>query len=117
MGTVVTRQQRMRRGIAALRDVTRALRGTGSARRGDGTTEQDRSALIDLASMADRLEGFAEDQGADDWGEFWVTLHDVLAMRAHLDVIAPELRGVSPDSVPALRVLIDDLALLVAPDE
>ncbi|HYW51547.1 MAG TPA: hypothetical protein VE861_13125 [Gemmatimonadaceae bacterium] len=116
MSVTATRQQRMRRGIVALRDVTRALRGTGSARAADGT-EQDRSALIDLASMADRLEGFAEDQGADDWGEFWVTQHDVVTMRAHLDLIVRDLRGVSPDSMPALRVLVQDLALLAHADD
>lgn len=112
---VATRRERMLRGIAAMRDVTRALRGTGSVR-GASAPGMDRSALLDLASMADRLDGFAEDQGADDWGEFWITSHDVETVRAHLDAIGPQLRGTSPESLPALHVLMNDLATFVATD-
>jgi len=103
-----TRQQRMIAGLAALRDAARVLRGNGAGRQGAGT-EMERGALFDIAALADHLASFAEDQGADDWSEFWVTLHDVQVLRTHTAALAAVPRGLSASTVPALRLLADDL--------
>ena len=103
-----TRQQRMTAGLAALRDAARVLRGNGAGRHGAGT-EMERGALFDIASLADHLASFAEDQGTDDWSEFWVTLHDVQVLRTHTAALAAVPRGLSASTVPALEQLATDL--------
>lgn len=95
-------------GLAALRDAARVLRGNGAGRQG-AATEMERGALFDIAALADHLASFAEDQGADDWNEFWVTRHDVQLLRAHTAALAAVPRGLSPTTVPALERLADDL--------
>ncbi|MBC7844409.1 MAG: hypothetical protein H7099_19005 [Gemmatimonadaceae bacterium] len=105
----MTRQQRILAGLAALRDATRALRGVGAARGGDGS-ESDRGALFDLAALADRLSGYADDQTEDDWTDFWLTEQDVDTLRVHTAALSTSLRGVSPSTVPSLRALADELA-------
>ena len=107
------RQQRMLAGLAALRDAARVLRGNGAGRQGAGT-ELERGALFDLAKLADHLASFAEDQGADDWSEFWVTPRDVEMLRTHTVALAAVPRGLAATSVPALQQLADDLANIVA---
>lgn len=102
------RQQRMLAGLAALRDAARALRGNGAGRQGAGT-EMERGALFDLASLADHIASFAEDQGADDWSEFWVTVHDVQVLRTHTAALAAVPRGLAETTLPALAQLADDL--------
>ncbi len=101
-------------GIAALRDATRALRGSGAARTGDGS-ETDRGALFDLAALADRLASFADDQGEDDWDQFWVTERDVTTLRRHTHMIGESPRGISAATVPALQALADTLSTIVQP--
>ena len=107
------RQQRMLAGLTALRDAARVLRGHGAGRQGAGT-ELERGALFDLATLADHLASFAEDQGADDWSEFWVTPRDVEMLRTHTVALAAVPRGLAATSVPALQQLADDLANIVA---
>ena len=103
------RQQRILIGLAALRDATRALRGAGAGRKGDGS-ESDRGALFDLAALADRLSGYADDQTEDDWHDFWLTEHDVDTLRLHTAALSTSLRGMSPATIPSLRELADELA-------
>lgn len=98
----------MLRGITALGDATRALRGDGAAR--SGGNEADRGALFDLAALADRLSGYADGQNEDDWSDFWVTDREVRLLRAHTETVAATARGLSPATVPALRALADTLA-------
>lgn len=106
----MTRQQRILIGLAALRDATRALRGAGAARKGDGS-ESDRGALFDLAALADRLGGYADDQSEDDWNDFWLTEHDVETLRVHTSALSASVRGLSPATIPSLRALADELAM------
>ena len=109
------RRRRMLHGIAALRDATRALRGSGAARNGEAG-ESERGALFDLAGLADRLDSFAEDQGADDWEQFWVTARDVFALRTHLGALSLSPRGLAAGTLPALDLLAEDMAILVQTD-
>ncbi|MES3034105.1 MAG: hypothetical protein V4813_08915 [Gemmatimonadota bacterium] len=109
------RRGRMLEGIAALRDATRALRGGGAARKGEAS-ELERGALFDLAGLADRLDSFAEDQGADDWEQFWVTERDVATLRGHVAALALTPRGLAATTVPALTILATELDALVQPD-
>ena len=109
------RQDVMLDGIAALRDATRALRG-GSGRAGPAL-ETDRGALFDLASLADRLTAFADDQSADDWEEFWVTTRDVATLRRHVDAVTALPRGVNELTIVALRRLAETLDTLVQPTD
>ena len=99
----------MQTGILALRDLTRALRGRGAARKGEGT-EVERSALIELAALEGRLSGYIDDQREDDWADFWLTERDVDALRHHLAAVATEQRGLSPATLPALRALAEEMA-------
>ena len=92
----------------ALRDATRALRGSGTTRRGN-TDECERGALIELASLLDRLSAYADDQREDDWPDVWLTTIDVATLRRHTDTIAATARGMSPLTVPALRALAETL--------
>ena len=103
-----SRQQQVVAGIVALRDATRALRGSGTTRRGD-TDEGERGALIELASLLDRLGAYADDQREDDWPDFWLTTGDVATLRRHTATIGTTARGMSPLTVPALRLLADAL--------
>lgn len=112
----VTRLRRMRDGIAALHDATRALRGAGSVRQA-GSNEQARDALFVFASLTDRLSAFADDQRDDDWAELWVPTSNVTAFRAQIEVLRASSRGIAATTLPALEQLADDLALLVTPDE
>ena len=102
------RQEQILAGIVALRDATRALRGSGTTRRG-GTDESERGALIELASLLDRLSDYAGDQSEDDWPDFWLTTVDVATLRRHTETISTTARGISPLTVPALRALADAL--------
>ncbi|MDZ7630999.1 MAG: hypothetical protein U5K74_06525 [Gemmatimonadaceae bacterium] len=65
----------MRLGIVALRDVARVLRSDGAGRKGGD--ELERGALFDLGALCDRLAAFEDDQGIDDWHDFWVTTVEV----------------------------------------
>jgi hypothetical protein len=106
------RTTRIRDGIEALRDATRALRGAGAARRA-GSDEADRGAMFDFAALADRLAGYAEDQSEDDWDDFWIIESDVVALRTHVAALqAGTLRGMSPATLPALGALADALTLI-----
>ena len=98
-------------GISALRDATRMLRGAGAAQRAGGS-EQERSALFDLAALADRLDGYADDQSTDDWDDFWITLHDVTTLAAHVTSLSASPRGLASTTLPALRALHDTLRSL-----
>lgn len=89
------------------------LRGAGAAQRTDGS-EVERGALFDLAALADRLDGYVEDQSADDWEDFWITGDDVSTLAAHIDSLAASPRGLASPTLPALRSLCDALAI-VAP--
>ena len=109
-----SQQQRVLAGIVALRDATRALRGSGTTRRGTAE-EGERGALIELASLLDRLSGFADDQREDDWADFWLTTLDVETLRRHTATLATTARGMSPLTVPALEALADTLASLAQP--
>ncbi len=102
----------MLQGIAALRDATRMLRGSGAARKGEAG-DGERGALFDLAALADRLASFADDQGVDDWEQFWVTERDVATLRRHLTALDAAPRGVSLATLPALQTLADVLGTLV----
>lgn len=99
----------------ALDDALRALRGRGAAQRGSAN-DVDRGAMFDLAALVDRLRGFAEDQGEDDWGEFWVTTADVATLEQHVAFLA-EVRGLASATVPALQVLHRDLTAIAQPPE
>ena len=110
----VDRRRCMLDGIAALRDATRALRGSGAGRRGEGS-EGERGALFDLAALADRLASFADDQGEDDWEQFWITERDVATLRGHVTSLAAAPRGLSAATIPAMQALADRLAVLVQP--
>jgi hypothetical protein len=118
--TVSARLSCLRAGIVALGDATRALRGHGAARRapgGDGSnSESERSALIELAALEDRLRGFADDQREDDWADFWITPRDVESLRAHIETIAAA-RGISPVTIPALRALADAVSIIAQHNE
>lgn len=107
-GAQPTRQERILRGITALRDATRALRGDGAARRSGGD-DADRGALFDLAALADRLSGWADDQTEDDWADFWLTAREVESLQVHTASLAATARGLSPGTLPALRALADAL--------
>ena len=108
------RRRCMLDGIAALRDATRALRGGGAARRGEGS-EGERGALFDLAALADRLASFADDQGEDDWEQFWITERDVATLRRHVTSLGSAPRGLRTLTLPAMQALADRLAALVQP--
>ena len=112
MPGVDDRRRRMLNGVAALRDATRALRMSGAARKGEGG-ENERGALFDLAALADRLASFAEDQGGDDWEEFWVTEHDVQSLHTHVAALTTTPRGLAGATLPTLATLVDDLAALL----
>jgi hypothetical protein len=101
-------------GIGALRDATRALRGGGAARKGEAS-EGERGALFDLAALADRLASFADDQGEDDWEQFWVTERDVATLRRHHAALGALPRGLSASTLPALESLAAVLGMLVQP--
>jgi len=101
-------------GIAALRDATRALRGGGAARNGDAG-EGERGALFELAALADRLASFADDQGEDDWEQFWITERDVATLRRHVTSLGSAPRGLRTLTLPAMQALADRLAELVQP--
>jgi hypothetical protein len=88
--------------------VTRALRGTGANKR-SGNDDGERSAMFDLAALADRLAGYADDQSEDDWDDFWLTSTDVQTLRGHLTTVVPMLRGLAASTMPALRALADTL--------
>ena len=107
----MTRQQRVLIGLAALRDATRALRSAGAAQKGDAA-ESDRGALFDLAALADRLSGYADDQREDDWNDFWLTERDVEMLRVHTSALSETVRGLSPATIPSLRALADELATI-----
>ena len=72
--------------------------------------------MFDLAALADRLAGYAEDQSEDDWDDFWLMETDVVALRAHVAALqAGTLRGMSPATLPALEALADVLAPIAQP--
>jgi hypothetical protein len=114
--TAVTRQDIIRAGIVALHDTMRVLRGVGAGRVGAGS-EADRGAMFDLSGLADRLVAYAEDQGEDDWDQFWVTGSDVATLRARTESLAMSLVSLSAASVAALRALADALEPLIETDE
>ena len=114
MPAPVDRRQCMLEGIAALRDATRALRGGGAARKGDAG-EGARGALFELSALADRLASFAEDQGEDDWEQFWITERDVATLRRHVTSLGTAPRGLRTSTLPAMQALADRLAGLVQP--
>lgn len=103
-----TRRERIQLGIAALRDVTRALRGTGATRRSGGD-DGERSAMFDLAALADRLSGFADDQTEDDWDDFWLTSDDVQTLRRHVTTLSTSAHSLAAATLPSLRALADTL--------
>lgn len=111
-----SRQNQVLSGIVALRDATRALRGSGTTRRGT-TDESERGALIELASLLDRLSAFADDQREDDWPDFWMTMIDVATLRRHTETLTATARGMSPLTIPALRALADALDAIAQPAE
>jgi hypothetical protein len=111
-----TRQQRIAAGLHALRDALRALRGQGAARRGSAD-DADRSAMFDLAAIADRLSGFAEDQGEDDWHDFWVTTSDVETLRRRTAFVSTQVHGLAASTVPALHGLVAELHAIAQPPE
>ncbi len=111
-----SRQQQVLTGIVALRDVTRALRGSGTTRRGS-SDESERGALIELASLLDRLSAYADDQREDDWPDCWLTTIEVATLRRHTETISATARGMSPLTVPALRALADALDTIAHPAE
>ena len=106
----------MASGLLALRDALRALRGQGAARRGSAD-EGERGAMFDLAAIADRLSGFAEDQGEDDWGDFWVTTADVETLRRNAAFLSAQVPGMAASTVPALQVLVSELEAIAQPPE
>lgn len=110
--TEPNRRQQIVAGIDALRDATRALRGSGAGRKGDAG-EMERGALFDLAGLADRLASFAEDQGEDDWEQFWIVMRDIDTLRDHTAALAQAQSGLSSATIPALRTLITVLEPLV----
>ncbi len=110
------RQQQVQTGIVALRDATRALRGSGTTRRGNAE-ESERGALIELASLLDRLSAFADDQREDDWADVWLTTLDVETLRRHTATLDATARGMSPLTVPALHALAETLAAIAQPAE
>ncbi|MCC7055512.1 MAG: hypothetical protein IT355_19730 [Gemmatimonadaceae bacterium] len=114
--TASTRRTRMAAGSVALRDALRALRGQGAARRGSAD-DTDRGAMFDLAALADRLAGFAEDQGEDDWGEFWVTTADVETLERRTAFLAAQVPGLAAGTLPALQALHRELAAIAQPPE
>jgi hypothetical protein len=112
----MTRQLVIRAGIVALHDTLRVLRGAGAGRAGGGT-DADRGAMFDLSGLADRLVAYAEDQGEDDWDQFWITGTDVATFRNRTASLAASLGGLSATSVTALRSLADVLEPLIETDE
>ncbi len=106
----------MQLGITALRDATRMLRGEGAAQRSGGG-EQERGALFDLAALADRIAGYADDQSTDDWDDFWITIHDVTTFSAHVESLSASPRGLASTTLPALRSLRDTLGGLAPAHE
>jgi hypothetical protein len=113
---VITRQDVIRSGIVALHDTLRVLRGAGAGRAGGGT-DADRGAMFDLSGLADRLVAYAEDQGEDDWDQFWITTSDVATLRTRTAALALSLNGLSATSVSALHALAETLEPLVETDE
>ncbi len=107
-GSRPTRQERILHGIAALRDATRALRGSGASQRSGGD-DGARGAMFDLAALADRLAGYADDQTDDDWDDFWLTETDVRSLRAHTGTLGISGRGLAAATLPALHALADTL--------
>lgn len=99
----------------AIDDALRALRGRGAAQRASAD-DADRGAMFDLAALVDRLRGFAEDQGEDDWGEFWVTTQDVATLERHVAFLHA-VRGLAATTVPALQALHADLVAIAQPPE
>jgi hypothetical protein len=112
----MTRQSVIRDGILALHDTLRVLRGAGAGRSGTGN-ESDRGAMFDLSGLADRLVAYAEDQGEDDWDQFWITGGDVTTLRARTESLATSLTALSSTSVAALHALADALEPLIETDE
>jgi hypothetical protein len=105
---VPTRRERIQLGIAALRDVIRALRATGATKRSGGD-DGERSAMFDLAALADRLSGFTDDQTEDDWDDFWLTSDDVQTLRTHVATLATTGHSLAAATMPSLRALADTL--------
>jgi hypothetical protein len=110
------RQAAMKAGIVALHDTLRVLRGAGAGRAGAGS-EADRGAMFDLSGLADRLVAYAEDQGEDDWDQFWITGSDVATLRARTASLTESLSALSLTSIAALRALADTLEPLIETDE
>lgn len=92
------------------------LRGTGAAGR-TGGSEQERGALFDLAALADRLAAYEDDQSTDDWDDFWLTVHEVDTLTAHLASLSAAPRGLASTTVPALQSLAEALAGLAQPPD
>lgn len=110
-----SRRDRIAAGILALRDATRMLRGHGAGQRSGGSG-QERGVLFDLGALADRLAGYADDQSADDWEDFWLTERDVLLLREHTTTLAGEPRGIAATTIPALHALAEVLAAVATQD-
>ncbi len=87
------------------------LRGAGAAQRAGGS-EQERGALFDLAALADRLDGYADDQSTDDWDDFWITFQDVTTLAAHVTALSASPRGMASTTLPALQALHETLGSL-----
>lgn len=103
--------------ITALHDATRVLRSGGAGRKGDSAADGERTALFEFAAITDRLTAFADDQGADDWNDFWVTQREVDVLRSNTSALARSPRGLAASTLPALSLLIDDLEPLAMPHE
>ncbi len=73
--------------------------------------------MFDLAGLADRLTAYADDQGSDDWDDFWITATEVATLQSRTASLAVSLRGLSPASVAALTRLAEELVPLVAVDD
>jgi hypothetical protein len=100
----VHRQAVITRGIAALNDSLRVLRGTGAAR-AHADASAARSAMFDFSGIGDRLTSFADDQGADDWDDFWVTSVEVSALRAHITALPGTVPRITTTTLRALDEL------------
>ncbi len=107
------RQARMHAGIVAIHDAMRVLRSHGAASRAAGDPTE-RGALFELAALHERMVGFAEDQSADDWDEFWVTNEQLVTFRTHVGVFRTSPRGLASTTLPALDALAEDLADVIA---
>jgi hypothetical protein len=65
--------------------------------------------MFDLAALADRLAGFADDQTEDDWDDFWLTSDDVQTLRTHVTMLATSAHSLAAATLPSLRALADTL--------